>query len=219
MKPILRFSFLFVAVSCYGLFTYAQRVDKVIDIGIYKSYYSFAIKNPLYVTYKLYKGGGPCDRNVEHFSFAQCGEQTATNDDYTNSQYERGHLANAEDFAGSCSVEKKTFCYYNCVPQTTELNHGKWLEWEGRIRDMSKTKHLFIVAGSIFKDKRIKPGNTVRVPEACYKIVIDEQTGARLLCMIFPNDKSKSGRDIDFIDLKAMLTYPLVPQNELSRYQ
>ena len=219
MNKTLKLCLLYALIVCSAVRVIAQRVDKVIDMGIYKSYYSYEIKNPLYVTYKLYKGGGPCDRQVEGFSFAKCGEQTATNADYTNSKYERGHLANAEDFAGSCALEKQTFCYFNCVPQTYELNHGKWLEWEGRIRELSQTKHLFIVTGSIFKDRRIKPGSPVKVPEACYKIVIDEQTGQRLLCMIFPNDQSKSGRDIDFMELKAMLSYPLVAQNVLNRYQ
>jgi endonuclease G len=195
----------------------AQQVEKVINMGIYKSYYSFSIKNPLYVTYKLYKGGGDCDRQEEGFNFRLCDEKkTAKNSDYTHSGYERGHLANAEDFASDCTLEKKTFCYFNCVPQTWELNHGEWLDYERKIREMSQTRRLFIVAGSVFKKKPIKPGSKVLVPEACYKIVIDEETGKQLLCMIFPNDKSKNGWEIPLSKLKAMLSYPLVPEEDLN---
>jgi endonuclease G len=219
MKKILHYLLVGFIVLSTAIAALAQKVEKVIDMGIYTSYYSYTIKNPLYVTYKLYKGGGKCDRKKQGFNFAKCGEQTASNTDYTNSNYERGHLANAEDFASDCSLEKKTFCYYNCVPQTYELNHGKWLEWESKIRALSQTKALFIVTGSIFKNRTIKPASQVLVPESCYKIVIDNRTGDILHCLIFPNDQSKSGREISFTALKAMLSYPLVPQRDLSLYQ
>ncbi|HKC36885.1 MAG TPA: hypothetical protein VKB95_12515, partial [Chitinophagaceae bacterium] len=45
-------SFFFVS------FLSAQQVDTVIKTGIYKSYFCYSLKEPLYVTYTLYKGGG-----------------------------------------------------------------------------------------------------------------------------------------------------------------
>jgi endonuclease G len=193
-----------------------HQVDKIIDAGIYKSYYCYKIKNPLYVTYPLYKGGGPCDRAAEGFSFTKCGEETASGSDYTNSGYEKGHLANAEDFAKNCTIEKETFCYYNCVPQTRVLNHGKWLHWESEIRTLSKTKHLFIVTGGIYGNKHIKAGSKVIVPEYCYKIVIDAQTKATLYCLLFKNDNSDQMEELSLTALKRKLSYPLLPENALS---
>src|SRR5436190_13272000 len=94
------------------------KTDTIIDTGIYKSYYNFALKEPLYVTYHLFKGGGSCDRDTLHLSFKSCGINTAVDADYSGHSYDKGHLANAEDFANNCTNEEKTFCYYNCVPQT-----------------------------------------------------------------------------------------------------
>lgn len=100
------------------------KTDTIIDMQVYKSYFNYALKEPLYVTYHLFKGGGNCDRDAQNFNFKKCGIDTATSADYENSSYDRGHLANAEDFASDCANEEKTFCYFNCVPQTVKLNRG-----------------------------------------------------------------------------------------------
>ncbi len=194
---------------------WAQKVEKVINNGIYKSYFSYEVMNPLYVTYTLKNGGGPCDRKKEGFNFKKCGEKSAGNIDYTNSGYERGHLANAEDFAYNCADEEKTFCYYNAVPQTGKLNRGKWLSWEFKIREMSQGKSIFIIAGSIFGDKLLKPGSNVRVPDYCYKIVIDPKTGGTLVCLLFKNDDSDEMETLTLAQLKARLKYPLLPEKDL----
>lgn len=43
--------------------------DTIVNVGIYESYYSYDIGQPISVTYKLYKGGGDCDRKEEGFRF------------------------------------------------------------------------------------------------------------------------------------------------------
>ena len=42
----------------FSISSFGQKVDTVIDNGIYKSHYCYQLKEPLYVTYWLYKGGG-----------------------------------------------------------------------------------------------------------------------------------------------------------------
>jgi hypothetical protein len=54
LKGLLSF-LLFCSVFLHA---HAQLVDTVINMGIYKSYFSYSIKEPLYVTYPLYKGEG-----------------------------------------------------------------------------------------------------------------------------------------------------------------
>ena len=45
-----------------------QKIDTIVDKGIYKSYYSFVLKSPLYVVYDLYKGGGNVSRKGLRFN-------------------------------------------------------------------------------------------------------------------------------------------------------
>lgn len=187
-------------------------VDTLIDTGIYQSFFSYTIREPLYVTYVLSKGGGGCPRTGLRFISGGV-PHTATNKDYAHSGFEQGHLANAEDFAFDCAKDKLTFRFYNCVPQTLKLNRGIWKVWEGKVRDESQTTKLFIIAGSIFTNKKIGPGpgDKIGVPDQCYKIVFELGTKKLLHCLIFDNDDSDSVEEISLDDLRKKLKYPLMP--------
>ncbi|WP_181368944.1 DNA/RNA non-specific endonuclease [Flavobacterium pallidum] len=186
------------------------KTDTIVNTGVYKSYFCYAIKEPLYVTYTLYKGGGSCDREQESFHFKKCGIKTASDKDYSGSGYDKGHLVNAEDFAYDCTMEETTFCYYNCLPQTIALNRGIWKTWEEKIRDSSQKRRLFIIAGGIYSDKTIG-SNNIGVPDFCYKVVLDAKTSEVLWCLLFPNDESKRATAITLEALKRKLGYDLVP--------
>ena len=186
-------------------------IDTVLNRGIYESYFNRKLKEPLYVTYTLFKGGGDCDREAEGFDFkVDEFDETATDDDYAHSGFDKGHLANAEDFAFDCDKEELTFKYYNCVPQTVRMNRGIWKTWETNIRTLSVSKKILIVAGSIYAKKKLGP-NKVGIPSHCYKIVINPSTKKILYCLVFPNNKTNTFQVVTFTELKQRLGYRLVP--------
>lgn len=152
---------IFFIIICINIVhhSWAQKIDTIIDKIVYKSYYSYEIKSPLYVIYYLYKGGGECSR--KNLSFTK-EFKSATNKDYLKSGYDRGHLVNAEDFAFDCEMEKCTFSYYNCIPQHPKLNRGSWKSWETTIRKESQQDKLKIYTGAIFG--RASIGEGVRIP-------------------------------------------------------
>lgn len=186
---------------------YNQRIDSVINMGNYKSYYSYRLKDPLYVTYILKRGGGDCDR--AHFRFKPDSTLTANPADYSHSGYDQGHLANAEDFAYDCTLDKKTFSYYNCIPQSRKLNRGVWKVWETRIRDLSQSHTLYITAGAIYTDRTLKRSHPVGVPDYCYKVVVDSATRSMIYSLLFPNDNTDQAWPIDTSSLKQTVGYPL----------
>jgi DNA/RNA endonuclease G (NUC1) len=205
-----RLKVLIILVFSISTGLYGQKVDTVINTGVYKSYFSYAIKAPLYVTYTLYRGGGSCDRKEKGFQFRHDAiEITSRSNDYVHSNYEKGHLANAEDFAYDCRKEEITFRYYNCFPQTPRLNKGSWKHWENLIRKQSQKRKLFIITGGIYSKRFI--GLNVGVPDYCYKIVLDSKTRKMLHCIIFKNDYSNRYHSISLSALKKRLKYPLVP--------
>jgi endonuclease G, mitochondrial len=203
-----RIIFLALITLISNLLVAQVKVDTVISNDIYKSYYSKILKEPLYISYKLYKGGGSCSRVAFHFK-NDLNIQTASNRDYRSSGYDEGHLANAEDFAFDCVKEEETFRFYNCVPQTPNLNRGIWKHWETLIRKESQSDSLLIVCGSIF-DNKTTIGNGVYVPVYCWKIVESLTSKKIIHCMIFTNqDNNNTEKDIDINQLKSELGYRL----------
>ena len=161
--------------------TYSQvAYDTIVDKGIYKSYFNKTIKQPVAVTYKLYKGGGDASRDNDHFTST---EITLSQKDYAKTWFDRGHLAAAEDFAYSDSLQGITFNYYNCVPQTPELNRGKWRHYETEVRKLSQVDTVQVVCYVTYADKKV--GNLF-IPDVCYKVVYD-LTGKILMAVAFEN--------------------------------
>ena len=184
------------------------QVDTIIDCGFYKSYFDYETLEPLYVTYKLYKGGGNCSR--AGFRFKNDTEiKMADINDYEKSGFDMGHLANAADFANDCPKDEKTFRFYNCLPQYPNLNRGVWKKWETRIREESQKDSLLIICGGVFSNKKIKPESKVIVPDYCWKVVYSLSKQKILWTLWFLNSKMAQGNEISFELLKKQLNHPL----------
>lgn len=188
-----------------------QKKDTLINNGVYQALYSYEIGQPRRVIYKLYKGGGKCNREKEKFNFKKDSiikKPSADSDDYGNG-YDKGHLCNAEDFAFDCIKEEKTFRYYNCCPQTVALNRGEWKINETKIRELSQKDSLVIVCGGVFlkSSKPIKQGSKLIVPKYCYKVVISLSTHKLIQCTLFDNNDQPKAKEISLFDLEGRLRF------------
>lgn len=166
LSRVLILVFSLISSICTAQLSY----DTIIDRGIYKSYFNRKIKQPIAVVYKLYHGGGEASRNNDHFVNDSL-VSTLKNKDYAKSGYDKGHLAPAEDFAYSDSLQAITFRYYNCVPQTPKLNRGKWKKYEAEARHLSQNDTVTIVCYNYFKTGS---ANRLTIPAICYKAVFDK---------------------------------------------
>jgi endonuclease G, mitochondrial len=171
--------------------------DTVIVTEAYTSYFSYHYHNPVVVTYHLYQGGGDCSRAAFRFKNDIPGLPCAKQKDYDRSGYDEGHLCDAADMAGNCKLDESTFRFYNCVPQTPNLNRGIWKHWETEIRKESQTDSLYIEAGSVFSNEFI--GDSVYVPALCYKLVGSLATGKILHCILCTNSAEDAEcKDVDY---------------------
>lgn len=182
------------------------QVDTVIDCGFYKSFFDYETSQPLYVSYKLYKGGGKCPRDKFRFK-NDTKIKMATSDDYDKSGYDMGHLANAADFAFDCEKDEKTFRFYNCLPQHPNLNRGVWKKWETKIREESQIDSLLIICGGLFTDKKIKSTSSVYVPDYCWKVVYSLSTCQYVRILWFTNSSKANYEEISYELLKKRLSY------------
>jgi endonuclease G, mitochondrial len=175
----------------------------IVNKGIYKVNFSNTFHEPRYVSYTLSRGGGDCDRSG--FRFKNDDEpalETATDDDYKGTGYDKGHLANAEDFAFDCDKDELTFRYYNCLPQTVNLNRGVWKTNETQVRKWSQNEKLYIICGGFFGSKKI--GN-IAVPSHCWKVVQSVKTKKVLFCGWFSNTSNATVDTLTVVELEHKL--------------
>lgn len=177
--------------------------DTLIDKKIYISYYSFVLKAPIYTKHKLYKGGGDCSRDGDSFKNEKMQNRTAVNKDYYNSGYDKGHCVSSEDLAYNCEYQELTFRYWNCFPQTPELNRGIWKKYETDIRKLSQTDSLIILTGGFYSNKYI--GKGVYVPDSCWKVVQSLTTKKIIYCLIFTNTDNPVVKNISLNSLNKYI--------------
>jgi endonuclease G len=215
---------LLIIITCSVFSQSKLKADTILDAGIYRSYFSLRLKEPLYVVYKLYKGGGDCDR--EKFQFKNDTKlKMATKKNYsgdpsshTRAVYDIGHLANAEDFAANCNLDELTFRFYNCLPQTGNLNRGIWKTWESRIRNISASDSLLIICGGQFTEGKIlgitaeQKRDSIAVPDHCWKIVISLTDHQIKHILYFTNEiKNNSVTEISSLnELEEKLRYHVI---------
>jgi len=179
----------------------------VVDKGIYKANFSNTYHESNYVSYFLFKGGGQCSRANSQFINDDARLQCATDEDYKGNHYDKGHLANAEDFAFDCEKDELTFRYYNCLPQTPNLNRGIWKKEETLIRKWSQTEKLYIICGGFFGNKKI---GRIAVPTYCWKVVQSVATKKVLFCGWFSNTANATLEEISTTELEKRLKSTIV---------
>lgn len=119
--------------------------------------------------------------------------QTANDEDYAGSGYDRGHLAPAADMSWSTTAMKESFYYSNMSPQVPGFNRGIWKKLEEQVRIWAETYDtLFVVTGPILESGLPTIGsNKVSVPKAYYKALLRYNSKYTLaLGFILPNSNS-----------------------------
>lgn len=112
--------------------------------------------------------------------------------DYTNSGYDRGHMAPAGDMKWSEEAMRESFYMTNICPQNRNLNRGDWKDLEEKERDWALARGaVSIAAGPIYSTKRPKRiGNhQVAVPDAFFKVIlVDYPKAPKAYGFIFRNE-------------------------------
>jgi endonuclease G, mitochondrial len=100
--------------------------------------------------------------------------------DYRRSGYDQGHMAPNADLAWDPQVQRESFYLSNIAPQLPGLNRGLWRELEGMVRVWAYERgSLTIHVGPIYdrNSTRTIGVNRVVVPDAFFKVIIDNRTG------------------------------------------
>lgn len=99
--------------------------------------------------------------------------------DYTNTGYDRGHLAPSADFNYNKDTNNESFYMTNMSPQTPDLNQKAWAALEGRVRRFAcGFGHLKVYTGPIINGVNLpRLESCVSVPEKFFKVILSDKPG------------------------------------------
>lgn len=165
-----------------------------LDRTAYSLLYNKETKLPVWVAWELtgYHTDGPYGRSgIKFAEDTAVPSPRATNMDYVQSGYDRGHMCPSGDNKWSEKAQLESFMYTNCCPQLHNLNAGDWNELEGKCRAWAKKYgNIYIVCGPLLLNKQHKTigKNKVVVPEAFYKVVLCLQGKPKGIGFIYRNE-------------------------------
>jgi len=114
--------------------------------------------------------------------------------DYSNSGYDRGHMAPAADMKWDRTAMIECFYLSNMVPQVGKnMNRGIWKHLEERVRVWAVDRSsVYIFTGPIFDKTATKSigENKVSVPTHLYKIIYDSEKNESV-SFVMPNEEIK----------------------------
>ena len=198
---------LLLVTLTFCLSVYSQnKPNAIIKNDAYTAHIDTVRNMPVYVTYKLYKGGGNCERSNKWINDSKY--KMISEDSYAGSGYEKGHLANAEDFAYNCHLDSLTFNMYNRLPQTKALNRGIWKKQETLIRKISQKDSLLIISGGYWESSPTLVKD-MTIPSRCWKVVYSLTAKQVLSCSIFTNTENPSEIPMTVDNLEIYLGYSI----------
>jgi len=157
--------------------------------------YSDVMKNPVWVAFRMFDPASPYipAQRPDDFQTDQRTFVKVRSSDFTGSGYDRGHLAPnfgiARCYGPEAQVE--TFLMSNIIPQTHSLNAGLWkdLEMRSAVNYPARFTEVWVIAGPIFGSSKKQTPSGIPIPEACYKILIDETEGqVRVQAFVFQQE-------------------------------
>lgn len=138
--------------------------------------------------------------------------------DYKGSGWDRGHMAPSGD-AATPDAQSETFSLANMVPQSPQLNRGRWERIEDTVRNLAvKDDDIYVVTGPAFEGTKLAYVGIGRVlvPQITWKAIADvarHETGAwictnddQAVCKVVPVSEVIARAHID--------PFPAIPASD-----
>ena len=156
--------------------------------------YNKARRVPNWVAWHLTKSHtyGSAKRNEEMFLPDDAvPSPRATDNDYYNSRYDRGHMCPAGDNKWNKEAMRESFLFTNTCPQNHGLNKNAWNDLEIQCRQWAREYgSIDIACGPIFYgrgEQKTIGSNKVWVPDAFFKVVLCRKGTPKALGFIYHN--------------------------------
>ena len=166
----------------------------------YVAAYDEARKNPAWVCYTF--AGKISWTGHKHENGFHTDKRTRAHvrsADYTNSGFDRGHMAPSFGIFSFCgeAAKDQTYLYSNVVPQLHALNDGPWGDVE-ELEAKTWTEHsgkIRVFSGPAYRDPVTTIGRGIAVPYATWKIVVRATSDGRFDALAFLMPQTAAQRD------------------------
>ena len=197
-----------------------DRPEQILHRTGYTTSYNQQTKTPNWVAWHLTKAHTKGSNQRKHEVFAEDEDipsgKRATDGDYYNSRYDRGHMCPAGDNKWDRQAMTESFLFTNVCPQNHGLNKYEWNDLEILCREWAqKYGAIDIVCGPLFAasgNQKTIGKNKVWVPEAFFKVILCRQGKPKAIGFVYRNEGVKQTmaeavRTVDEIEKLAKMDF------------
>lgn len=117
--------------------------------------------------------------------------KTAKMSDYVGTEYDKGHLAEAELFTTDPEAMRESFCMCNMHAQWFNFNRGIWHALENHSHKLASQYGLvYIISGTVYGPKSASIGRGATVPDYSWKVISIPSTKT-IEAYLIPNTEHK----------------------------
>jgi len=185
----------------YAGFPRYARPLKVLENQGYVVGYCDTRKNPLWVAYRAFDVDNPLrHKRPSRFRVDRRTRAQVSHDDYTRSGYDRGHMAPnyVINTRYGQQAQYETFLMSNIVPQKPNLNRHVWVALEMLVAKdyTARFEEVWVICGPVFDGSIETLASGVEIPDAFYKIIVDEkQRAVRVLAFMVPQGVERQDQE------------------------
>lgn len=154
------------------------RSEDIVRYSGFTASYNHTTLCPNWVAYELTYNEVDGDYDNKNSNFSRdpnLNGPQASREDYSNSGWDKGHMAPKADMRWSSQAYWQSFYFTNICPQNHKFNAGDWNTLEKSVRNWArKYERIWIVCGPIFTDHKYGTiGNAkVQVPDKFFKALL-----------------------------------------------
>lgn len=181
----------------YFLLIPAILLSEIITLNnkYYTTVYDTDKKVPLKITYTLdSKVKDTSAKDRPSFKADDRLKDSPKPSDYTNSGYDRGHVASDASFDFNKEALESVYLMSNIIPQLPEVNRNVWKKIEERERELAIKNTINVVNVIVPSSKSIK--NNVNIPSEFTKAILENNKIVE--CYNVKNEIPKSENINDF---------------------
>ena len=181
--------------------------EQIVDYTGFTVSFNESLRIPNYVTYELTASETDGEETrmrkfLQDPNVGGCPEHK----DYTNSGYDRGHMAPAADMKWSKDAMRDCFYLTNICPQNQKLNREAWQALEEKTRAWAvRDGKLIVIVGPIVSNNPQRLASGIAIPEGFFKVLLATNVEPmRAIAFIYKNQSGQKNMSQQAVSIDSV---------------